>query len=522
MPNSLADRLSFIRELLNSSEPEIAQRAYELLYQLILENKGNPDFDLEIKHIAKEYPALAQELETHYPIERGVFSDIVTTLTSEDEFKYNVFISYSHKDEEWVVDTLLPTLEKTGLKVCIDFRDFVPGKPSRHNMRDACKESAYTLLVMTPAWLASEWTEFESLLAFLHDPSGNRQRTIPILLEKCDMPEDIRIFTYIDFTRKDREDVEWQRLFKALNVATGLKPKEINILHSEQTQKKNVQLNIEGNYLDFDEKKEQALVEVLAGLLNIESNGIRVLQVYRGSIIVVLEMPTAAANRLKKMAMDKEFRLRSVDIISIQVEGEAVVSVKPANGQSNIVDTPSRSRTPKPSSGRLEGVREIQTAEKARKKKSKAVAPKIFISYSHKAEKYKDELVKMLAPLQDQGVLAIWQDREIEPGDEWYDSIQNAMNTCDLALLLVSGDFLASPFIRDKELSRLLKRRKDEGLRIVPIIVSECLWQSVPILKDLQALPKNGKPVVSFTGLGKRDRVWTDISKAIESIAKGL
>jgi hypothetical protein len=164
----------------------------------------------------------------------------------------------------------------------------------------------------------------------------------------------------------------------------------------------------------------------------------------------------------------------------------------------------------------------FQPPRGASKKMPKKTAPKIFISYSHKAEKYKEELVKMLTPLQDQHVITIWQDREIVPGDEWYDSIQNAMNECDLALLLVSGDFLASPFIRDKELSRLLKRRKDEGLRIVPIIVSECLWQTVPILKDLQALPKNGKPVVSFTGPGKRDKVWTDIGKAIEGIVKNL
>jgi hypothetical protein len=39
-----------------------------------------------------------------------------------DEYKYDVFISYSHKDEDWVVNTLLPALENVGLKVCIDFR----------------------------------------------------------------------------------------------------------------------------------------------------------------------------------------------------------------------------------------------------------------------------------------------------------------------------------------------------------------------------------------------------------------
>jgi protein toll len=54
-----------------------------------------------------------------------------------EEYSYDVFISYSHADEDWVVKTLLPRLEAEGLKVCIDYRDFKPGKSSRHNMRDA-------------------------------------------------------------------------------------------------------------------------------------------------------------------------------------------------------------------------------------------------------------------------------------------------------------------------------------------------------------------------------------------------
>jgi tetratricopeptide (TPR) repeat protein len=143
---------------------------------------------------------------------------------AETEFKYDVFISYSHKDEEWVVNTLLPSLEDADLKVCIDFRDFVPGKPSRHNMRDACKESAYTVLVMTPAWMASEWTSFEGLLAFLHDPAGKHQRTVPILFEKCEIPEDIQIFTYVDFIRKDREGIAWKQLFTALGKPNAAIP----------------------------------------------------------------------------------------------------------------------------------------------------------------------------------------------------------------------------------------------------------------------------------------------------------
>ena len=73
----------------------------------------------------------------------------------------------------------------------------------------------------------------------------------------------------------------------------------------------------------------------------------------------------------------------------------------------------------------------------------------------------------------------------------------------------------------DEELTRLFQRRKEQGLRVVPIIVREYLWQSEPVLKDLQALPKDGKPVIGFSeATGARDQVWTEIAQAIEAIAK--
>jgi hypothetical protein len=40
---------------------------------------------------------------------------------------YDVFISYSHADKDWVRGELLKSLEDQGLRVCIDFRDFRPG-----------------------------------------------------------------------------------------------------------------------------------------------------------------------------------------------------------------------------------------------------------------------------------------------------------------------------------------------------------------------------------------------------------
>ena len=58
------------------------------------------------------------------------------------ELQYDVFISYSHADGEWVRGWLLPRLKGAGLSVCIDDRDFDVGVPSRVNMRRAVERAA--------------------------------------------------------------------------------------------------------------------------------------------------------------------------------------------------------------------------------------------------------------------------------------------------------------------------------------------------------------------------------------------
>ena len=67
----------------------------------------------------------------------------------------------------------------------------------------------------------------------------------------------------------------------------------------------------------------------------------------------------------------------------------------------------------------------------------------------------------------------------------------------------------------------LLQRREQEDMIIIPIVVRDCLWQSEPVLKDLQALPTDGKAVITFSeATGERDKVWMEIAQAIEKRAR--
>ena len=44
-------------------------------------------------------------------------------------YRYDAFISYSHRDKKWVHDELLPRLEQEGLSVASMVRDFEIGVP---------------------------------------------------------------------------------------------------------------------------------------------------------------------------------------------------------------------------------------------------------------------------------------------------------------------------------------------------------------------------------------------------------
>lgn len=121
--------------------------------------------------------------------------------------------------------------------------------------------------------------------------------------------------------------------------------------------------------------------------------------------------------------------------------------------------------------------------------------PLVFISYSHKDETWKERLVTQLQVLQMEGAMSVWNDRRIQAGQDWFPEITQTIEQATVAILLISADFLSSEFIRREEIPRLLKRRSNEGLRVIPLIVRPCVWLKVPWLAGIQARPKDGAPL---------------------------
>lgn len=176
---------------------------------------------------------------------------------------------------------------------------------------------------------------------------------------------------------------------------------------------------------------------------------------------------------------------------------------------------------------------EVQDYERFFDGKDKEPKPpmrsKIFISYAHKDEAFKDELVNHLSALKNQGLIEAWHDRQIESGF-WDDQIKAAMEESDIFLLLITSNFISSKYISEIEITTAYRKFKAGEAKIFPVICDFCQWQLQPLTQEdkeihpvlkremgvwlgkFQPYPKDGKPVTD----------WDNRNKAYLSIIESL
>jgi len=138
----------------------------------------------------------------------------------------------------------------------------------------------------------------------------------------------------------------------------------------------------------------------------------------------------------------------------------------------------------------------------------------VFVSYSHKDERLREKLTNHLSQLKHEGLIGEWHDRKILPGTEWDGQINEHLSKAHIILLLVSPDFLASPYAHDVEVKRALQRHDSGDARVIPVILRPCDWHT-SLFGKLQALPKNGKPVTKWNN---RDEALTDVAKGLRAV----
>lgn len=134
---------------------------------------------------------------------------------------YDVFISFSHEDEQFVNDHLLPGLEKrkNPYKVCIHTRDWVPGEFIVEQIVRSVSESRRTLVVLSNSFVKSDWGKMEFRTAHTKAINEGKTRVIVILYGQLDVNQlddtlknYIQTHTYVEWGDK----YFWEKLRYAL------------------------------------------------------------------------------------------------------------------------------------------------------------------------------------------------------------------------------------------------------------------------------------------------------------------
>jgi hypothetical protein len=137
----------------------------------------------------------------------------------------------------------------------------------------------------------------------------------------------------------------------------------------------------------------------------------------------------------------------------------------------------------------------------------------VFFSYAHADEALRDRLDRHLAMLKRQGVIDVWHDRRIVPGEPIDEAIAAELERADLMLLLVSPDFLASDYCYEREMRRALERHAAGEAQVLPVILRPSDWHQAPF-GHLLATPTDGKPITKFADL---DDAFLEVTKAIRA-----
>ena len=104
-----------------------------------------------------------------------------------------------------------PGWRPKGLRVCIDYRDFRLGAALVLEMARAVEQSRYTLAVLSPAYLESNFTELENVLAEHLGLEKSQRRLLAILRQPCTPRLGFKARLWLDMTDDEEFDLKVQR-----------------------------------------------------------------------------------------------------------------------------------------------------------------------------------------------------------------------------------------------------------------------------------------------------------------------
>ena len=141
-------------------------------------------------------------------------------------YEYDVFISYSTDDYQFVTGQMYNELKEAGLSLCLHQKDFLPGHDIAGNIVQAVRNSKITLVVLSPAFLQSKWCIYEFNMArmeSIYSRDGENviyvvmYKPVDVALVSPEMRECFESESYSPYPQVEEErSYFWRMLIRAL------------------------------------------------------------------------------------------------------------------------------------------------------------------------------------------------------------------------------------------------------------------------------------------------------------------
>ncbi len=134
-----------------------------------------------------------------------------------------VFISYSHTQGDWVWERLVPCLKAGGAQLLIDREQFKAGKRVLGQMDATQDQADRQLLVLSEAYLRSDYCRHEMERAIAADPNFDRGVVIPVIRDDYELPESLMQPDPLRIDlRDDKQADQWTLLLNQCGANLGV------------------------------------------------------------------------------------------------------------------------------------------------------------------------------------------------------------------------------------------------------------------------------------------------------------
>ncbi|XP_064613318.1 toll-like receptor 4 [Liolophura sinensis] len=143
-----------------------------------------------------------------------------------EHYQFDAFVAYNYSNYQWACIVLRNVLEtQNNYTLCLHDRDFPVSVSIQQNIVDAVNNSRKVILVITRAFLRSDWCEFEIQMAGMRMVTDGREDAIIVIMMEeipvAEMPRSLlNLWKNITFlmweNEQTNEEIFWDRLLEVM------------------------------------------------------------------------------------------------------------------------------------------------------------------------------------------------------------------------------------------------------------------------------------------------------------------